>query len=242
MKKRTFRRRGVLCTASATRVIVSSTHNPHRQRPSLSGSSLPMITSCSGEMPVLGSPWLMARKQARAIRRQILHGAVARRDDGREVVGPEGFNGGGGNPSRDDRGLLHGDRPIHQDDDQAPVLLTDLIRDDVGRHLVGPHRLGRTRARGELHWRERADGCRDAVVEHGEIRRGQPAHGLALVVEDGHIELDELDAGAKLGQVALSLRQQTHRRQDEERNQAESGHTHRYSSNLEDLWVAGWRA
>ena len=169
-------------------------------------------------------------QQARAIRRQILDGAVARRDDGRKVVRPERFNGGGGNPSRHDGGLLQRDRAIHQDDDQAPVLLTRLIRDDVGRHLFGPHRFGCTRARGELDRRERADGCRDAVVEDGEVRRGQPAHGLSLVVEDGHIELDELDAGSKLGQVALPLRQKTHGRQDEESNQAESGHTHRYSS------------
>ena len=159
---------------------------------------------------------------------------AARRDERTEVVGPERLDGGDGDLLRQDRRALVGDRPIHQDDDQAPVLLTDLIGDDVGRRLVGPHRLSRTRARGELHWRERADGCRDAVVEHGEIRCGQPADGLALVVEDGHIELDQLDAGSKLGEVALSLRQKTHRRQGEEHDQAESGHTHRYSSRGRD--------
>jgi hypothetical protein len=115
--------------------------------------------------------------------------------------------------------LLEGDRPIHQNDDQTPVLLTCPIRDDVGRHLAGPRRFGCPRARVELHRRERADGCRDTVVEHGEIRGGQPTHGLSLVVEDCHVELDQLYARSKLGQVALSLRQKTDRRQNVESDQ-----------------------
>ena len=108
MKKRTFRRRGVFCTASATRVIVSSTHNPHRQRPSLSGSErehshdlLPPPARCPcWDRRVDGA------QQARAIGGQVLDGAVARGDDGREIVRPERLDGGGGNLPRHDGRLL----------------------------------------------------------------------------------------------------------------------------------------
>ena len=78
----------------------------------------------------------------------------------------------------------------------------------------------------------------------GEIRRAQPAHGQAFVIQDSHVELNQFDTGAKLGQVALRLRKETGGRQDEENsacgpsaarsrrveNEAESGLTHRYSS------------
>ena len=65
MKRSNFGRRGVL-TASATRVIVSSTQSPHRQRESFRGSilnGLPgmfMIPSAVPDIPVLGSAALMA--------------------------------------------------------------------------------------------------------------------------------------------------------------------------------------
>jgi hypothetical protein len=66
MKNRIFRRRGVLCTASATPAIVSRTHNPQRQRPSLNGfhgMTFSMIASASGEIPVLTSDAVIARSR-----------------------------------------------------------------------------------------------------------------------------------------------------------------------------------
>ncbi len=193
-------------------------------------------------MPVLGSPVLMARSRRARSARFGWSDSGRRRsggDDGREVVRPERLDGGRGNLPRHERGLLNGNRAVHQDNHQSPVLLAHLVRGDVRRHLCGPHRLGRTRARGELHRRERADGCRDTVVEHGEIRGSQPAHRLPLVVQDRHIELDELDARSKLRQVALALREKADGRQDLEADQADSTHTHRYSSRGRPRWFCG---
>ena len=68
MKRSTFRRRGVPCTASATRVIVSSTQSPHKQRESFNGSILNgacggfMIPKAVPDIPVLGSAALMASR------------------------------------------------------------------------------------------------------------------------------------------------------------------------------------
>ena len=154
-------------------------------------------------------------------------------------MGSEGFDGGSGNPSSHDGWLLYWDRTIHQDDDQSPVLLPHLIGGNIRRDITRPHCLGRARAAGEFDRRKRANGSRDTVFEDGEVRLAQAADGLPLVVEHGHVELDELDAGAKLGQVGLSLSQQHHRRQDLEDDQADSTHTHRYSSRREAAVVCG---
>ena len=53
------------CTASATRVIVSSTHKPHRHARRSADPACPSSGSpaASAEMPVLGSPALMARSR-----------------------------------------------------------------------------------------------------------------------------------------------------------------------------------
>ena len=151
-------------------------------------------------------------QQPGAVRGQVLNraglnGAVVRGDDGGEIVRAEGLDGGRGNLPGGDGRLLDGNRPIHQDDDQPSVLLADLIGDDVGGHVAGPNGLARARPR-KLDRREGANRRLDAVVEHGEVRGGQRAHGLPLVVQDDHVELQQLDAGAELWAFVLSLREE----------------------------------
>ena len=73
----------------------------------------------------------------------------------------------------------------------------------------------------------------------GEVRGGQPAHGLPLVVQDDHVELQQLDAGTELWAFALSLREEHGRRQDakdcETECAAECAQTHGYSRTLRGI-------
>ena len=147
----------------------------------------------------------------------------------------QGLDRGRGNLPGGDGRLLHGNRPIHQDDDQPSVLLADLIGDDVGGHVAGPDGLVCARPR-KLDRREGANRCLYAVVEYGEVRGGQPAHRLPLVIQDDHVELQQLDAGTELWAFALSLREEHGRRQDakacETECAAECAQTHGYSRTL----------
>ena len=224
MKRSSFGRRGVLCTASATRVIVSSTQSPHRQRESFSGSICeraprhvhdPLGCSRHPSARILRVDGV---QQPGAVRGQVLHGAglhgaVVRGDDGGQIVRAEGLDRGRGNLPGGDGRLFDRNRPIHQDHDQPSVLLADLIGDDVGGHVAGPDGVVRARPR-KLDRREGANRRLDAVVEYGEVRRGQPAHRLPLAVQDDDVELQQLDAGAELWAFVLSLREEHGRRQD----------------------------
>ena len=203
MNSSILRRRGASRTASETRVTVSSTHSPHRQRPSPPSSRLHgnLVDS------VLQSRCLIALTRRRAVGGEVLRRVDAtRRDERTEVVGSERLDGGDGDLLRQDRRALVGDRAIHQDDDQPPFLLhrLDSWRRPAGASFAHTGSVARARA-GDVDGREGADRSRDAVLQHGEVRGAQPAHRLPLVVEDGDIELDELDAGSKRGLVAPVL-------------------------------------
>ena len=163
--------------------------------------------------------------QPGAVRGQVLNGAglngaVVRGDHGGQIVRAQGLDRGGGNLPGGDGRLFQGNRPIHQDDDEPSFLLACLIGDDVGGDVGGPDGFGRTRPR-QLDRREGTNRRLDAVVENREVRGGQPTHGLALVIEDGHVELQQLDAGAELRGFALSLREERGRQHDGAAREAE---------------------
>ena len=62
----------------------------------------------------------------------------------------------------------------------------------------------------------------------------RPRTGSSFVVEDGNVELDQLDTGAKLRRLAWPLIApalgQNHSRRDQHERRAHGAHTHGYSS------------
>ena len=63
----------------------------------------------------------------------------------------------------------------------------------------------RRRCGGQFDLRQRDKLLRLAVLEHGEIRHRQPADRSAVVVEDGDVEVEDLDAGLERRRRRLLL-------------------------------------
>ncbi len=177
-------------------------------------------------------------QQTRAIRCQVLDGTVAGGHDGPQVAGTERVDRGSRNPARDNCRLLDRDRPVHEDDDEPSFLLAHLIAHDVWLHGLRPRRLDRRCPRRQVHRRESPNRPGDAFLEDGKVSCSQPANRLPFVVEHGHVELNELDAGAKLRQFVLVLSRETGGGGQRERHHAESAHTHTYSLIGRKSWQA----
>ena len=133
---------------------------------------------------------------------------------------------GSRNPARDNCRLLDRDRPVHEDDDEPSFLLAHLIAHDVWLHGLRPRRLGRRRPRRQVHRREGPNRPGDAFLEDRKVSGGQPANRLPFVVEYGHVELNELDGGAKLGPFALLWGEDVNRSDSAQCSQARAADIH----------------
>src|SRR5882672_4751491 len=128
-------------------------------------------------------------KQTASVGGQILRHGSTRRNQRGEVVWPKRFDGRSGYLAGGHRRLTGRNRAIHQNDDETPLLLPDLVRDDVkGNRRRQRHSRIRT-ARGKLDGREGTDRSLHSVLEDSEIRRVQPSHRLPLAVQYRDIEL-----------------------------------------------------
>jgi hypothetical protein len=177
-------------------------------------------------------------EEPRAVGREVLRRAripeAAREDDGREVVRTELVHRG----LRDaPRQLLigHPHRPVEHDDDE-PAFGADVVGDGIGRRLAHPRRHRRRRlALGEIDGEERDDWPRLAVLEHREIRGGQATNRLAILVEDGHVHLDNVQAGLKSGPRLLILAGERTRLAGEANRDTHDGSSHSRSPSPCDL-------
>jgi hypothetical protein len=140
-------------------------------------------------------------------------------------VGPECVDCGRRNLLRCDVRLVGGNRTIHQNDDESSFFLTNLVGDHVCGNVFGPDRLVRARSR-ELYRREGTNRRLGAVVEHREIRFGQPTDWLALAVQHHDVELHQVDAGAELHAIGLLLREHDGRRHDVHAQDTDAPQTH----------------
>jgi len=75
---------------------------------------------------------------------------------------------------------------------------------------------------------------------HGEAQ-GAAADRQAIVVQHRHIKLDQLDARAELGQIALPLSEQPNGDQKGKEDRADSTRTHPYTFGWQAVKCGGWR-
>ena len=149
---------------------------------------------------------------SRPVAREALRLLVERGvDDRREVVGPELVEDLIGDARRRRRRPVVAPRhPVNHDDDQTPRKYA--IGRDVRRHFAHPRRRRDDTIR-NVDRQERHDRLRLPVLEHGEIRRRQPPHRPAILVEHGDVELDDVDACPEGGRLnrRRRLRARKHR-------------------------------
>ena len=98
-------------------------------------------------------------------------------------------------PSRHHHAL---EERIEQDDNEAA--LECIVANHVGRNGFGASGRGGRRGR-QFNRRERDDLAWLAVFENREIKRRQPANRASLPIENGHVELNGVDAGAEGGRL-----------------------------------------
>ena len=135
--------------------------------------------------------------QPDVIRREILRLAIVECEhDRREISRPEPIDDVLRDPlhRRDGAHVQLERRVVDDDDDQA--MIDGRIRSDIRGDITHPGGSG-GRWVGKIHGGKRGDGLRLAVFENREVRRLQAAHRMPIPVEDGHVELDEIDPAAK---------------------------------------------
>ena len=119
-------------------------------------------------------------------------------DDGSHVGRPELVDHGPRDPARRcDLGRIHVDVEVVEEQHDDPFGV-DVVGHDVGRDVTHPGRRIRSPVR-QIDGLERHDRERLAAFEQGEVGRGQAAHRLAVAVEDGDVDRDDLDARSKRG-------------------------------------------
>ena len=148
---------------------------------------------------------LQRAQEPRTIRRQVLDGSVARRDDGAKIAGTELIDHRGRNPLCGDRRLTEGNRPIEQDDHHAAFFLRGLIRGDVARHDAHPRGVLRPDPIGQVDLCKSLDLARLAVFENAEVFRRQPADRTALPIQHRHVDLHQIGATSEQGALGRTL-------------------------------------
>ena len=133
-------------------------------------------------------------QQPLAVAREVLRRAERAVHDGRQITRPElGDDRLGGVDGDGPLGRV--DRPVEQDHDEPAF-----AREGVARHVRGDGvhpRRRRQHARRQIDGRKRQHGSRPIVFVDREVRRGQPAHRLAVAIEDRDLDINEIDAAAK---------------------------------------------
>jgi len=142
-----------------------------------------------------GTPRANRFEQPRAIGRQILRRAGPGIDHGGEIARAELVDRGLRDAPRGIQRLAVRNRAIHQNDHQ-PAFLGQRIGRDVRHHVAHPRR-GRLRLLGKIDEREGHDRPRMPVFEQREVAGRQTGDGLAVFVEDGDVDLNEIGPGTE---------------------------------------------
>ena len=135
--------------------------------------------------------------------RQPVVGEDARPDDGGQIPGTELIDGRMRNRLRRQCRLAIGNRAVHEDDDQPPFL-GHVVRDHLVRRVPDPGRRRRS-ARGlgrgprQVHDGKRHHRPRLPVGEDGEVRGGQAANRLPVLVEHGNIDRNQIRPAVERG-------------------------------------------
>ncbi len=144
-------------------------------------------------------------EQAGAIGREILRVPIVHREhDRRQVRWPQAVDDASGDLLHrlDRERVVLNRRVVDRQDEQAPLLDVGVAA-HIRRDVTHPRRRDRRGPR-NVHRAERRDLLRHAVLEDGEIRRDQSAHGPPILVEHRHVQAHEIDAGPELRRRRLS--------------------------------------
>ena len=186
-----------------------------------------MMASASADMPELGSLALIARSNRGAICGQILnraalHGAVPRGDDGGEIVRTEGLTAAVAIFRAVTVGCSAGIERSRRMTSSRPSSCADLIRDRIWRDVspaqTGAAATGRASSTG-VNARIGVSTPLSSTVKSAAV---SPLHRLSFVVQDGHVDLDQFDAGAELRAVVLPCAKSAHTRHDAQAGEADS--------------------